>query len=129
MDDLINGSFDSAAHLESKSLEDLRVAATFEDSGIAYDSVITNRGDRQMLVVCFTSEDSIRDLCRVFGIDRDSGDDSWSDITVLGALRQASESDGISARVLNSSSSFPKSIALLSTDPDSTTNLWSSLNQ
>ena len=103
-----------------KSLEELRVQAEREHTGIAFESVRADRGQRFMLVLCATDIDQIALLERAFNFVDDGVTEDWNTVTLAHlAMRLMRNGGGLRFESRRDEYGRRNALALIAAEPDS----------
>lgn len=103
----------------TKPLEELRVQARAEPTGIAFDALRTPEGVRFILVLCITKPDLIASLQKVVVLEGANVSEDWTKLTVLEVVTRASKGAGFAFECLRSDSGAISDLMLISTEPRS----------
>ena len=102
------------------SLGELRVKAEREATGIAFESVRADRGQRFMLVLCATDIDQIALLERAFNFVDDGVTEDWNTVTLAHlAMRLMRNGGGLRFESLKDEFGRRSALALIAADPNS----------
>jgi hypothetical protein len=103
-----------------KSLEELRVEAEREATGISFESVRADKGQRFMLVLCATDIDQIALLERRFNFVDDGISEDWNAVTLADlAMRLFRNGGGLRFESRRDEYGRRTALALVAIDPDS----------
>lgn len=108
----------AAKHWETKSLEDLRIDATLEDSGIAFEALRAPNGRRIHIVLCVTGEEQIRAICSDYQFSLERPPKDWTNFSVYEALKEnLSSNPSLTFEMCRGDSGELLAIAFIATDP------------
>lgn len=79
----------------TKYLDELRYEAAGEDSGIAFDAVRAEGGQRMFMVCCFTDETTIRGLEKYFTLGDEGKPADWSKLSLGEFLMRCPPTGGL----------------------------------
>lgn len=103
-----------------KTLEELRLQAVNEATGIAFDAVRTEEGQRMMIVLCVTGFDQIARLERAFSLEDDGVTEDWNSLTLADlAMRQMINGGGLRFESFRDQYDRRSAMMFVATEPDS----------
>jgi hypothetical protein len=103
-----------------KSLEELRLEAEREVSGIAFEAIRAGGGQRFMLVLCATDIDQIALLERAFNFIDDGVAEDWNTLTLAHlALRLMRNGGGLKFESIRDEYGRRTALVLIAGEPDS----------
>jgi hypothetical protein len=112
-----------ASHLAktwgAKTLEELRVEAEREDSGISFESIRANGEQRLVVVLCATDLDKIAKLEKVFDLVDSGADENWNILTLADATVRTVRRGGLSFEALRDEFGRRSAVVLIAAEPTS----------
>lgn len=120
MHHLIEFASQLAKNWGTKTLEDLRIEAEREATGIAFESIRADGGQRFVVILCATDIDQIARLERAFNFVDDPDSEDWSTVSLATlAVRMMRNGGGLRFESLRDEYSRRSALALIAADPDS----------
>jgi hypothetical protein len=112
-----------AAHLAktwgSKTLEDLRVEAEKEQTGIAFESMRAQVGQRFMIIICLTDVDQITLIEKALDLVDDGVEEDWSTLTLAAIAMRTAKGVGFAFESQRDEYKRRSALVLAATEPQS----------
>jgi hypothetical protein len=112
----------------NKTLAEFRIEAERENTGMVYESLRLNAGQRLVLMLCLTDIDQIQSLERSFELRDDDTQENWNTLTLGEVFRRTVLGSGIAFESLHDDYGRRAALVLCAAEPRLIERLYSSFN-